>query len=134
MADDLAQETFLKAYRNLDRFRADAKLSTWLYRIAYNTYLAQARKKSGKELPLPEREEGEAPSGTTLARHDLNRAFQELRTEERAALSLTYGRDLSHEEAAEILDMPVGTLKTHVRRGKERLRTRLKAWQNEVVA
>ena len=52
LADDLAQETFLLAYRNLKAFRQDAKFSTWLYRIAYNVFLGDARKI--KELPMPE--------------------------------------------------------------------------------
>src|SRR6184192_1195015 len=59
LADDLAQETFLLAYRNLKSFRQDAKFSTWLYRIAYNAFLADARKM--KELPLPEDSESLAP-------------------------------------------------------------------------
>ncbi len=52
LADDLAQETFLLAYRNLKSFRQEARFSTWLYRIAYNAFLADARKT--KELPMPE--------------------------------------------------------------------------------
>src|SRR5258708_7858011 len=52
LADDLAQETFLLAYRNLRSFRQEAKFSTWLYRIGYNAFLADARKM--KELPLPD--------------------------------------------------------------------------------
>src|SRR5512140_3142808 len=52
LADDLAQETFLLAYRNLRSFRQEAKFSTWLYRIAYNVFLGDTRKM--KELPLPE--------------------------------------------------------------------------------
>ena len=52
LADDLAQETFLLAYRNLKSFRQEARFSTWLYRIAYNAFLADARKM--KELPMPE--------------------------------------------------------------------------------
>src|SRR5207344_3640014 len=52
LADDLAQETFVLAYRNLRSFRQDAKFSTWLYRIAYNVFLADARRM--KELPMPE--------------------------------------------------------------------------------
>ena len=52
LADDLAQETFLLAYRNLKSFRQEAKFSTWLYRIAYNAFLADARKM--KELPMPD--------------------------------------------------------------------------------
>src|SRR5262244_1719780 len=57
LADDLAQETFLLAYRNLKSFRQEAKFSTWLYRIAYNVFLADARKM--KEVSLPEETEVE---------------------------------------------------------------------------
>lgn len=62
---------------------------------------------------------------SVLARHDLSRALARLRPEERAALALTYGQGVTHEEAAEILEWPVGTLKTHVLRGKNRLREEL---------
>lgn len=131
-ADDLAQEVFLRAYQNLGGFRQDAKLSSWLYRIAYNTFLAHRRRPSRVEQSQEAMEDGPAPSGpSTIARHDVNRAFEHLREEERAALALTYGRDLSHGEAAEILGWPVGTLKTHVRQGKEKLRARLSAWSGK---
>lgn len=135
LADDLAQETFMRAYRNLDRFRGDAKLSSWLYRIAYNLFLSHARKKSSQEMALEEGQDARvAPDATSLARHDLNQAFGVLKPEERFALALTYGQDLDHQEAAAALGIPLGTLKTHVRRGKEKLRKRLGAWQNEGVA
>ncbi|MBX2813770.1 MAG: sigma-70 family RNA polymerase sigma factor [Myxococcales bacterium] len=135
VADDLAQEVFIKVYRSLDRFRHDAKFTSWLYRIAYNTYVSYARKKGGKELLVEAEDflssvEERPPS---FARHDLSKAMTSLRPEERAALTLTYGQDLSHEEAAEILGCPLGTLKTHVTRGKQKLRKRLQAWQGEVV-
>src|SRR5712692_9351395 len=67
LADDLAQETFLLAYRNLKSFRQEARFSTWLYRIAYNVFLADARKM--KELPLPEDadEDSVAPVGAADA-------------------------------------------------------------------
>ena len=123
-ADDLAQETFLRAYRGLSGFRGSAKLSTWLYRIAYRAFLSDLRERGA---PVPEL----APAVETTAmervvtRHDLGRAMAALRPEERAALALTYGQDASHEEAAAILDCPVGTLKTYVLRAKERLRVEL---------
>ena len=123
-ADDLAQETFLRAYQALAQFRGGARFSTWLYRIAYNMYLAQARKAAAPEVqPSPPKD---AIAGV-IARHDLLRALIELKPEERAALALTYGEEVTHEEAAEILDCPLGTLKTHVSRGKEKLRIRLEA-------
>ena len=129
-ADDLAQEVFLKAYRHLHRFRGDARLSSWLYRIAYTTFISHARARRAPEVPAP----APTPGPPTLARHDLNRAFEHLRPEERAALALTYAQDLTHEEAAQILGWPVGTLKTHVHRGKEKLRRYLGAWQDAEVA
>lgn len=131
-ADDLAQEVFIRAYDNLHQFRADAKLGSWLYRIAYNTFLAHRRSPARAEEPTDVVEDGLAQSGpSTLARHDVHRAFEHLRDEERAALALTFGRDLSHQEAAEILGWPLGTLKNHVRTGKEKLRTLLSAWGPE---
>jgi RNA polymerase sigma-70 factor (ECF subfamily) len=120
-ADDLAQETFLNAYRALPRFRGGARFGSWLYRIAYNAYLAQAR----KAVPAPEPSTAVASMDGVLQRHDLARALAELRPEERAALALTCTQEVTHEEAAEILDWPLGTLKTHVLRGKEKLRARL---------
>jgi RNA polymerase sigma factor (sigma-70 family) len=135
LADDLAQETFLLAYRNLKSFRQEAKFSTWLYRIAYNTFLADARKM--KELPLPEDADDLGPidavEGTSVARSaalsiDLERAMVILSDAERAAIVQCYHNDLTHEEAAEVLGWPIGTVKTHILRAKEKLRTRLGAW------
>jgi RNA polymerase sigma-70 factor (ECF subfamily) len=119
-ADDLAQETFLLAYRKLASFRGEARLATWLHRIAFNVWSAAARRQDA--APPPPEEEVSAPSEAVHARHDLARAFSVLRAEERAALALAYGEELTHEEAADILGWPLGTLKTHVSRGKEKLR------------
>ena len=66
-----------------------------------------------------------ADTGAVEARRDLERAFAVLRAEERVALALAYAQDLTHEEAAEAAGWPVGTLKTHLLRGKEKLRRRL---------
>src|ERR1700745_2217644 len=114
LADDLAQETFLLAYRNLKSFRQEAKLSTWLYRIAYNAFLADARKM--KELPLPEDTDPEdlvsaADDTMPVARVaalnvDLARAMATLSDAERAAIVQCYHNDLSHEEAAYVLGCP----------------------------
>jgi len=106
LADDLAQETFLLAYRNLRSFRQEAKFSTWLYRIAYNAFLADARKM--KELPLPEDTEAdelpadERSETVPVARSaalaiDLERAMAALSEAERAAIVQCYHNDLSHE-------------------------------------
>jgi len=120
LADDLAQETFLKAYRSLAGWRGGARLSTWLHRIAYNAFVSHARRAPPPEPPEPE--PARATDAAAIDRADLWRALGRLRDEERAALSLTYAEEVTHEEAAATLDWPLGTLKTHVMRGKEKLR------------
>src|SRR5437868_1487852 len=117
LADDLAQESFLEAWRGIAGFRGESKFSTWLYRIAYSRFLMQARKRKLDE-PLDDWD-GEAPSGEAgaNARIDLERAMARLSAAERGALTLSFALGLSHTEAAEALDMPLGTLKSHVLRG-----------------
>jgi RNA polymerase sigma factor (sigma-70 family) len=139
LADDLAQETFLLAYRNLKSFRQEAKFSTWLYRIAYNAFLADLRKT--KALPLPDDENIDDPAmsydtAVPVARAaalsiDLQRAMAVLTDAERAAIVQCYHNDLSHEEAAFVLGCPVGTVKTHILRAKQKLKARLGAWAPE---
>ncbi len=127
-ADDLAQETFLRAYRGLRGYRGGAKFSSWLYRIACNAFFSHDR---GSRLAPPEPpalevgvSEVDLPDAL-LERYDLERALAALKPRERAALVLTYANELTHEEAAVILDCPLGTLKTHVARAKEKLRRQL---------
>jgi RNA polymerase sigma-70 factor (ECF subfamily) len=128
LADDLAQETFLLAWRNLRSFRFDARFSTWLYRIAFNAWLSQARRH--REVLLedmaapPPAEEPRAPA-PDADRIDLERALATLPDGERAAIAACYYADLTHEEAAEALGIPLGTVKTHILRAKARLRARL---------
>jgi RNA polymerase sigma-70 factor (ECF subfamily) len=143
LADDLAQETFLAAYRNLRSFRQEARFSTWLYRIATNAFLAEARKRH-EEL-LGDRDgdlaadDGDdwladgAPAAVDHARGaalhvDMERALAALSAAERAAIVQCYHNDLSHEEAAYVLGCPVGTVKTHILRGKQKLKAQLAAW------
>ena len=142
LADDLAQETFVLAWRNLKSFRQEARFSTWLYRIATNCWLAQARKR--QEELLGDRDDAvvDDDSGahdddrasthdhasTTTMKIDLERAMATLSEAERAAIVQCYHNDLSHEEAAYVLGCPVGTVKTHVLRGKQKLKRALAAW------
>jgi RNA polymerase sigma factor (sigma-70 family) len=127
-ADDLAQETFLRAYRGLRGYRGGAKFSSWLYRIACNVFFSRDR---GSREALQEPAALEAGSveeslpDRLLERYDLERALATLKPRERAALILTYANELTHEEAAGVLDCPLGTLKTHVARAKEKLRRQL---------
>ncbi|HEY7725401.1 MAG TPA: sigma-70 family RNA polymerase sigma factor [Anaeromyxobacteraceae bacterium] len=124
-ADDLAQEAFLLSYRKLASWRGEGRFSTWLYRIAWNAWASQARR---APAPLPPEPAPPRPAAdAALERHDLERALARLRQEERTALALTCVGEVTHEEAAAILDWPLGTLKAHVLRGKEKLRRLLVA-------
>jgi len=142
LADDLAQETFILAWRNLKAFRQEARFSTWLYRIATNCWLANSRKR--KEELLGDREESVADDSDEAAdaadagadevsraaalKLDLTRAMRLLTDAERAAIVQCYDNDLSHEEAAYVLGCPVGTVKTHIHRGKQKLKAAMSAW------
>ena len=129
LADDLAQETFVLAWRNLRKFRFEARFSTWLYRIAFNAWQTEARRKRevlldlDDDAPLPGLESAELPD--VAARVDLERAMAALSDGERAAIAACYYADLSHEEAAHALGLPLGTVKTHVLRAKAKLKARL---------
>jgi RNA polymerase sigma factor (sigma-70 family) len=144
LADDIAQETFMLAYRNLGSFRQEARFSTWLHRIATNAFLADARRR--KEELLGDRDGDVAddddasidpgeivpdPVRATTLKLDLERAFVVLSDAERAAIVQCYHNDLSHEEAAYVLGCPVGTVKTHILRAKQKLKARLGAWAPE---
>ena len=123
MADDLAQETFLEAWRGIAKFRGESSFSTWLYRIAYSRFLMQARKRKADE-PLDDWQGTTASAeNATLARVDLERAFAKLSPPESAALTLCFALGLSNTEAAEAMEIPLGTLKSHVLRGREKLKT-----------
>lgn len=128
-ADDLAQETFLKAWNKLASYHGSGKFTTWLFGIAYNEWRMAARRKS--ELLLDELEDGfreptvAAAAEASHLRLDLAEALKTLTSAERAAIVLCCQNGLSHDEAAQALDCPLGTVKTNVLRGKEKLRRKL---------
>jgi RNA polymerase sigma factor (sigma-70 family) len=130
LADDLAQETFLRVYKNLRSFRGEARFSTWLYRIAYNCFREEARKR--KELVGIDEErlqtEQDPQTVDPALRHDLMYALSLLPLHERSAVLLCCQNGLSHDEAARVLDIPLGTVKTNVLRGREKLKRTLAAW------
>jgi RNA polymerase sigma factor (sigma-70 family) len=145
LADDLAQDTFMLAYRNLRSFRQEARFSTWLFRIATNTFLADARKRKetllgdSDDAIADEDDDDGATSGSSGGDHargtalkvDMERALAVLSEGERAAIVQCYHNDLSHEEAAFVLGCPVGTVKTHVHRAKQKLKVALASWAPE---
>lgn len=130
LADDLSQETFLRAYKNLRSFRGEARFSTWLYRIAYNCFRENARKR--KEFVGVDDEqlqmEQDPKTVDPALKHDLMHALGLLPLHERSAILLCCQNGLSHDEAARVLDIPLGTVKTNVLRGREKLKRTLAAW------
>jgi RNA polymerase sigma factor (sigma-70 family) len=126
-ADDLAQETFLRAYRGLKGFRGGARVASWLFSIAYRVFLSARAKVPQIAAVGPEPEDPQLSVSEALSlRQELNRALGALGPEERAVLALACGMEATLEEIAAALEMPLGTVKSHVRRGKEALRRRLK--------
>jgi len=130
-ADDLAQETFVLAWQNLVRFQARSRFLTWLLGIAHNLWRNARRRQHTMPIEPQHLDQLEpTPSSTSLSdlREDLNRALSALDAEEQTVLHLCYQQGLSHREIAEILDWPLGTVKTHINRGKEKLRPLLASW------
>ena len=131
LADDLAQETFVLAWRKLDQFRGESRFGTWLYRIAYACFLQHLRGRGGRMQHEQALDEEEAPGADGPGPEwglDLDAALRCLSINQRAALLYCVQLEFTHEEAAVVLDMPLGSVKTHVARGKARLRQLLKDW------
>jgi RNA polymerase sigma-70 factor (ECF subfamily) len=123
--DDLAQDVFLKVYRGLPYFRGEARLSTWIFRIVANV-CSQERSRRTAELPgaLPARERGSSDgafAGLEL-RDRLDKAIAQLPENYRVLIAAHYLDGVQYEALAEALDIPVGTVKTHLYRAKRRLR------------
>jgi RNA polymerase sigma factor (sigma-70 family) len=129
-SDDLAQETFLRAYRGLAGFRGGSRFGTWLLGIAYNLHRNDERGRRRDLLTEASAEDGaSAPSGSLSdLRQDLAGALERLPADERTALQLSLNYSLSHDEIASTTGWPLGTVKTHISRGRERLRKMLSPW------
>ncbi len=134
LSDDLAQDTFIKAYVNIRQFRGTASFSTWLMRIAYNVFYDYKRKSiqqpsspNDGRLPVASPKEGafetDAPTGLRL---DIHTALSILKYEERTCVTLQLIDGRPIDEIAVIMDMPVNTVKSHLKRGKEKLTNYLK--------
>lgn len=144
-AEDLSQETFIKVLNALDRYDPSYKFSSWIFKIAHNTALDQLRKKEPDTLSLdgsPHAEtaaEAEAstvtvasdePSPEDYAAHRelsgvLDQAISKLRPEYRTAIVLCHLEGRPYEEIAEIMDVPLGTVKTYIHRARHELRHHL---------
>jgi RNA polymerase sigma factor (sigma-70 family) len=128
LADDLAQDAFLAAFEQIAEFRGEGTFQAWVKRIAARLYVRRWRKDARVDLmaETPESPPDAAPrhSGPESLL-DLDGALQMLSEVERVCVSLCYGAGLSHAEVAAALNAPLGTVKSHVKRGMDKLRLQL---------
>ena len=120
LTDDLAQETFIKAYLNIRGFKGLSKFRTWLYRIAYNEYYIWLRKKHEERLDNNTYDIGSTDTGSET-KIDVQAAMQSLTDKQRAIVTLFYINDLPINKIAQITGMPTGTIKSHLSRAKAKL-------------
>jgi RNA polymerase sigma-70 factor (ECF subfamily) len=122
-ANDLAQETFIRLYKSIGTYRGQAKFTTWLYRIAYNTFLNDQRRRVA-EVEFEEALHSPAPD-TALSpsdEADVDSALVLLTDRQRAVFDLHYKKGMTHHEVASALELPLGTVKSDVARGLDILR------------
>jgi len=132
LAEDLAQETFVKAFRNLAAFDTTRRLSSWLFRIAHNTAIdAMRRSRPHASIDAPhtasirQGEPAAPPGQDPVERQELGRALEAaltgLRPDQRAAIVLRYENGLSFDEIGTVLGVPEATARSHVHRARKEL-------------
>ncbi len=141
-AKDLSQEVFLKAYRSIQNFDERSAFSTWLYRITTNTCIDEMRRRKGKHSYSLEEElesedgsmqrqiadSGDTPEESLLReekKDEILRALDTLSAEHKAAILLRDVRGLSYEEISEIMELPLGTVKSRISRARSQLKTEI---------
>jgi RNA polymerase sigma-70 factor (ECF subfamily) len=133
IAQDIAQEAFVRAHRALPGFRGDAQVRSWLYRIATNLALNSVQRR--KEYPaetIPDRPAQGDPAADAVnqaLREDLTEAIAELPEKLRQPLVLREFDCLSYLEIAEELDLPLNTVRTRILRARRTLRDKMEAWR-----
>ncbi len=134
-AEDMTQDVFVRVWRALPEFRADSKFTTWLYRIVVNTSLNRRRQLRAElqtvdhddalnGLALPREASGADPSAAAIDRETIAAlwaAVERLSAKYRLVIALFYQEGLSYEEIAELLALPLGTVKSHLSRARRAL-------------
>ena len=130
-AEEAVQDAFLKAYRGISTFRGDAAFGTWFYRIVYNCCLTRTRRIAPARISLEEAESEEPVSDEPAADEQMetrelaeliDRILGKLPPQWRSVVTLYYIDELRYEEIAEILGVPLGTVKTHLFRARSRMK------------
>lgn len=127
-ADDIAQDAFLAAFEAIADYRGEGSFGGWVKKIAARLYIKRWKKAKSLDLGLePEDVELASHEVDSNRRMDLDEAMRVLSPAEQMCVSLCFGGGLSHAETAEALNTPLGTVKSHVKRGLDKLRRRLEA-------
>lgn len=151
-AADLTQEAFIRLFRTLPQYNGESRFTTWLYRLVVNLCRDELRRR-GRQAPIapPVGDEEEVDQVAGLADDDrwtdpaealdarelrvqVRKALDQLEEHYRLVLTLYYFEDLKYTDIAEILDIPLNTVKSHIRRGKERLAAILEAQEHPPAA
>ena len=128
LSNDLAQETFIKAYVNITNFKGISSFSTWLFRIAYNVFYDEVRsRKQTDDLDSREVARMSALSGDAGLQMDLYQALAQLKEVERTCITLQLVDGHPIDKISDITGLPQNTVKSHLKRGKEKLTDYLKA-------
>ena len=128
LADDLAQKVFLKAWRRIRKLDHPDRFGAWIKRIAVNVWIDHQRKHAAEWNCELDDETANAPPASMAESIDLDAALASLPRLVRLCIVLSYNERLTHAEISELTGMPPGTIKSHIRRGSEKLRTRLAAY------
>lgn len=129
LADDLAQISFLKAYEQRNHLRSAKAAKSWLFQIAYRSFVDHHRKEARRRGLAEGHIEDEMPDAPPGLKMDIEAAMNTLPAECRAVIILCLAHGMSHSEAAEATNLPLGTVKSHVSRGKDKLRAFLVAYE-----
>ncbi len=133
IAEDLAQEAFVRAYRALPEFRHESQLRSWLYRIATNLALnAVTRRREFAHDDVPEATavpSAERGAERALLRAEMHRAIESLPEDLRRCLVLREYEGMSYQEIADATGLPLNTVRTRILRGRRSLRSTLEAWR-----
>lgn len=126
LADDLAQETFIKTYLNLQNFKGIANFSTWLTRIAYNTFYDYVRNKKEIFEPIEVACFEISPTNELMGNYDFEQLLKILNPQERSVVLLFYMEDFPIKKIAKTMQIPTGTVKSLLSRSKKKLKFILK--------
>lgn len=151
-AADLTQEAFMRLFRALPQYNGESRFTTWLYRLVVNLGRDELRKR-GRQVPVmpPVNDEEDLDPMATVAdddrwadpalaldsqevRDEVRRALDQLEEHHRLVLTLYYFDDMKYTDIAEVLGIPLNTVKSHIRRGKERLAALLQAQEQPPAA